>query len=155
MNQLFIYVSPPSGTSLPPFYPSRSHRATSWAPMLYSRFPLAICFTHGKCQSQSPNSSHPLFPQGVHMSLHSCVVWVGLMTPKRSPTRMVSKWDNSAASQPAQSSPSSAGQETQVPPRNQAHFPAEIFHCIGQFLKCSPYLCLYSCPAIGSLVPFF
>ena len=45
------------------------------------------------------------------------------------------KRDNSADPQPTQSTSSSAGEETQVPPRNHAQFPAETFHCIGQFLK--------------------
>ena len=145
-THIYTYLLP-WGPPYPHSSPLGHHRAASWAPMRYSRFPLAIYFTHGQCQSQSPCSSHPPFPHGGHMSPHSCVVWAGLMTPKSSPTRMVSKWDNSAAPQPAQSSPSSAAEETQVPPRNQAHFPAEIFHCIGQFLKFSLYLCLCNCPA--------
>ena len=59
-------MSPPSTTSLPPPTPSTPpgcHRALGWAPLSYSKFPLAIlhmvvymfpCHSH--------NSSHPLLP---------------------------------------------------------------------------------------------
>ena len=55
------------------------HRAPSWAPVLYTSFPVAIYFTHGIhiCQCFSLNSSHPLLlslcPQ-VHSlhETHSC-----------------------------------------------------------------------------------
>ena len=48
---------------------STEHQAE--LPVLYSSFPLANHFTHIVyiCQSQSPHSSHPLFPNCVHMSI--------------------------------------------------------------------------------------
>ena len=49
-------------------------------PVLYSRFPVAICFTKGGyvCQHFSPSSSHPpllplcLHDHSLHLSLYSC-----------------------------------------------------------------------------------
>ena len=48
---------------------STEHQAE--LPVLYSSFPLANHFTHivYLCQSQSSQSSHPLFPNCVHMSI--------------------------------------------------------------------------------------
>ena len=49
--------------NLPPT-PLGHHRSPSWAPVLYTGFPLAIYFTHGIhiCQCFSLNLSHPLLP---------------------------------------------------------------------------------------------
>ena len=46
---LCMHVCPPSRAflSASPHTPPGHHRAPSWAPWLCSRFPLAVCFTHG------------------------------------------------------------------------------------------------------------
>ena len=41
-----IYIFPPRWTSHPHYPHLGHHRAPSWAPFLYSNFPLAVCFTH-------------------------------------------------------------------------------------------------------------
>ena len=52
------------------------YRALRRVPVLYSRFSLVICFLHklsSLCQSQSPNSLHPIpFPFGSHI-FFTCV----------------------------------------------------------------------------------
>ena len=50
VNQLYVYLyplplGPPSHPSIPPIQFITEHRAE--LPVLYSRFPLASCFTHG------------------------------------------------------------------------------------------------------------
>jgi len=74
-SSICIYISPSAWTSLPlhshpPLYIVTEHRAAE-LPVLYSKFPLAIHFTHGSifCQSQSPNSFHP-FPPCPSISSH-------------------------------------------------------------------------------------
>lgn len=67
-----LWVSPILRSS-----PSRSSEHHAELPALYSRSPLVTCFIHGsdRCQSYSPNSTHPpLPPSCVHMSiLYVCV----------------------------------------------------------------------------------
>ena len=52
MNQLYVYVQPllPEPPSHPQPHPAHPghHRARSWAPVLYSSFLLANCFTCGR-----------------------------------------------------------------------------------------------------------
>ena len=69
MNQLYVYtcplpLEPPSRTLVPPLWVITEHRAE--LPVLYSSFPLAICFTHGDvyinmstllCQAIPPSPS--------------------------------------------------------------------------------------------------
>ena len=81
VNQLYVHISPSSWASLPP--PSQSARSSQehWAELLVldSRFPLAICFTHGYiymyiCQCYARNSPTLPFPHCVCMSvLYICI----------------------------------------------------------------------------------
>ena len=73
VNQLYVYIYPLSRTSLSPISPFQvtpKHRAE--LPVLYSRFPLAVCLTHWQGIYVNPNlpihHSSPS-PPSVHMSI--------------------------------------------------------------------------------------
>ena len=66
-SYICIHISPPSCTSLsPPPHPSGS---SHWAerPVLYSRLPVALYFTHGKCV----NPNLPVCPTFLHPYPHT------------------------------------------------------------------------------------
>ena len=82
-SAICIHISPPSWTSLPPphippIQVITEHRAE--IPVLYRRFPLAICFTHGSINMSilisqfNPLPSPTLCPHicSLHLHLYSC-----------------------------------------------------------------------------------
>ena len=72
-SAICICISPPSGTSLPLSQPTHvcHHRAPSWAPCAFPRFPLASSFTPGSVYMSVLISLFipPASPCDVHMSL--------------------------------------------------------------------------------------
>ena len=86
-SAICVHMSPPSGTSLPPLCVTTEHRAE--LPMLYSRFPLAICFTRGSIHTSiiisqfvlpSPPPPHPLthpFSPAASLFLRAWFLWDG------------------------------------------------------------------------------
>ena len=78
VNQLYVYIYPlplePPSPPIPPRQVITEHRAE--LPVLYSRFPLAICFTHGSvCMSVLISQFVPPSPSPHPHVYHFLTVW--------------------------------------------------------------------------------